>query len=695
MKANHEVLFTPFTINKTQIKNRICMAPVYPSGWLDDKACFTDAAVRYYEERARGGVGLIFTGESNADRSIERVGNAPDCYADESHYLETTRRLVEACHRYDCKVFLQIQLGYGRLSDLAAQERTPAAPSPVSHFFEPDRMCEEMTTEEVYRLIDAVVRAAKLIKKTGADGININGIKGGYLGDQFATEAWNHRTDEFGGDLTGRLRLMTLIAEGIREVCGPDFPLTTRIGTRAHMKAPGCGALPGEDYTEYGRDMEESLTAARILQDAGYDAVVFGTGTYDSMYWLYPPMYMDDGCYLEEAEALQQALDIPVICPGKLSDPDLAADAVRACRISAVAMGRGLLADPFWAEKVRRGEAEKIRPCLYCNNGCLANVMIDAPMRCAVNPYLFREGNAAAAAAASGKKVVVVGGGIAGMAAARAAALRGHTVTLYEKTAQLGGLLLAAEVPDFKRKERALLKWMQEELNDAGVKVECAHPVSFFPAAAGAVPAELEDADAVLFATGSVPRRISIPGIDLPFVMTGEDALRGLKEIGQRVIVIGGGLVGCEIAYWLKSRRKDIVILEMQRELLPENAGPAVPMPNRRMVLDLLCREGVTGICGAAVKEILPAENREDGSSCGAVVFQQPASADGEAPAETLIAADSVIVCAGYRSETALYDALGDSLISAGKTVQLIGDADRPATIWKAIEDGTRAGEAL
>ena len=675
MKQNHEVLFTPFTINKTVIKNRICMAPLYPSGWLDEKACFTDKAVRYYEERARGGVGLIFTGETNADWTIEGVRNAPDCYRDEAHYLATTRRLIEACHKYDCKVFLQIQLGYGRVSDTGAQECTPLAPSPAEHFFDPQMKCEEMPREKIYQLIEAVVRAAGLIKEAGADGININGIKGGYLGDQFAMECFNRREDEFGGDLAGRLRLMTLIAEGIRSECGPDFPLTTRIGTRTHMKAPGAGALPGESYTEYGRDMEESLAAARILQDAGYDAVVFGTGCYDAMYWLYPPMYMEDGCYLEEAAALQETLEIPVICPGKLSDPDLAAQAVQNGSITALAMGRGLLADPFWAEKVRCGEPEKIRPCLYCNNGCLSTVMADTPLRCAVNPDLFREGDPEDTVAPR-QKVAVVGGGIAGMAAARTAAQQGAEVTLYEQTEQLGGLLLAAEVPDFKQRDRILLKWMKAELEGLGVAVSLGHRIC----TKETLPPELADVDTVFFATGSKPRRLPIPGADQPFVMTGEDALLGRRKIGRRVVVIGGGLVGCEIAYWLKTNGKDVTILEMMESLLPETAGQSVPTPNRQMMLGLLQQEGVASICSAMVKEI-----RETGD----VILRISGSE------ETTISADAIIVCAGYQSERTLYDALREPLQQAGKTVHLIGDAEHPATIMKAIADGTWAAQLM
>ena len=269
-------------------------------------------------------MGLIFTGCNFPNAGLEKIEYTISPFGKPAAFQTQTRKLADTLHKYGCKLFVQMQLGSGRIAVPGVIQGTPVAPSPVTNRYDPEVTCRELTTEEVYRLIEATVEGAVLSKQAGADGVNVNGVKGGYLGDQFATAAFNHRADEFGGNLDGRIRLMVEIVRRIKEKCGEDFPVTTRLGTKAHMKAERVGHLPGETYTEFGRDMEESLEIGRILEKAGYDGMLFGTGTYDSMYWLYPPMYMPDGCYIEEASALKKVLHIPVICPGKLTDPAMA-----------------------------------------------------------------------------------------------------------------------------------------------------------------------------------------------------------------------------------------------------------------------------------------------------------------------------------------------------------------------------------
>ena len=508
MSLKYEALFNPFKIGNVEIRNRICMAPMLPNGWLDENKNVTNETINYYAERAKNGVGLIFVGASFPDDDLEKANFNKSPFSAPEDYVVQTKKLCDAVHQYGAKLFFQIQLGSGRTGVPAASPGTlPVAPSAVKNRWDPSVTCRELTREDIQRLIDSTIQGAVLAHQAGCDGIDINGVKGGYLGDQFATDAFNHRTDEYGGSLENKIRIQTEIVKGIKEKCGPNFAVTTRLGTKAHMKAEGVGQLPGEEYTEFGRDMEESLKLGKLLEAAGFDAILFGTGTYDSLYWLYPPMYMPEGTYLEEAQVLKKALNIPVICPGKLSDPALANKAVADGLVDAIAMGRGLLADPEWADKVKRGADEEIRPCIYCNNGCLARVLGGFNMQCAVNSDAFREKYQAVKYKKSDnpKSVAVIGGGIAGLEAARVAAIRGHHVTIYEAENHLGGLMIPAHVPDFKFRDKWLLDWLIRQVEKLGVSIK-------LNARLTAQEIINLTEDEIIVATGSKPRTLTIEG---------------------------------------------------------------------------------------------------------------------------------------------------------------------------------------
>lgn len=665
MKTNYPELFKPFKINKLEIKNRIVMAPMLPLGWLDEDKNLTEDTIAYYTERAKGGAGLIMTGASFTDAKIEFMDFTRSPFAKPNTFLIQTRKLVESVHRYGCKVFVQMQLGCGRTSVPAFQEGLPVAPSKVANRYAPDIECREMTTEEVYDLINATVNAVALCQAAGADGVNINGVKGGYLGDQFAIEAFNKRTDEFGGDIDGRIRLMVKIIEGVRAACGPDFPVTTRIGTKSHMKAERVGHLPGEEYTEYGRDMEESLIVAKKLEEAGYDGVLFGTGSYDSIYWLYPPMYMPDGCYIEEASELKKALDIPIMVPGKLSEPEMANEALKNGLIDSLSMGRALLADPYWPTKVRNNEIEDIRPCIYCNNGCIGRVLNGLPMQCAVNPDAFQERYQADkyAKVAKPKKIAIIGGGIAGMEAARVAAIRGHAVTIYEATDRLGGLMIPAEVPAFKDKDRKLLKWFKYQMDKLGVTIKLNEPMTADKILA-------LDADEIIVATGSKARKLPVEGADQAHVISGEAALLDISKVKGKVVLIGGGQVGCETAIWLKQNGIDVTIVENRADLILGSGDP-IPQQNRDMLLEMLIFHNIPVYKSTRVTAIKEKS----------VVIN-----DG---AEKELDADTVIVSIGYQPNQDLYNEVYQV---ADKNVWMIGDAQRPATIMMAIRDGSAIG---
>ncbi len=669
MSVEYASLFKPFQIGKMKVKNRICMAPMMPGGWLDEGKNLTDRTISYYEERAKGGAGLIFTGASFPNAGLEITDFTKSPFARPDHFRAQTRKLVEAVHKYDCKLIVQMQLGCGRAGVPFILKDTPVAPSAVANRFDPSVTCRELTTEEVYHLIDTMVEAAVQCWMAGADGVNINGVNSGYLGDQFATEAFNHRKDEFGGSLENRLRLVTEICKRIKQICGADFPVTTRLGTKSHMKAERVGHLPGEDYVEFGRDVDESLEAGKLLEAAGFDGIVFGTGSYDSMYWMFPPMYMPDGAYLEEAALLKQKLGIPVICSGKLSDPKLANDAIRDGLIDAVAVGRGMIADAHWANKVKEGKYEEIRPCLSCNNGCIGRVFAGMDMRCAVNADVFYEAeeHEKYRKVDTPKNIAIIGGGVASMEAARVAATRGHHVTIYEKGTQLGGLMLAAKTPKFKDADRRLLAWYELQLKKLGVDVR-------FNSEMSESDVQKLDADEIVVATGSHPRMIRVPGADLPHVCACEDMLLGKKKPGKHVVVIGGGQVGCETALWLRDEGCEVTIVEALDALMSNTVEP-IPQANRDMLLELLVYHNVPTYTGSMVKKITETE----------VIFDRNGK-------EERIPADTVVVSIGYVANSELYESVYQN---TQKKVWVLGDAKHAGTIMSAIRDGSAVGAIL
>ncbi|MGM9524688.1 MAG: FAD-dependent oxidoreductase, partial [Peptococcaceae bacterium] len=472
MTLKYPELFTPFQIGSLEVKNRVILSPMWTAGWLDDKGMLTNEVLDYYEERAKGGVGLIFTHANCADIGLEESALTISPFRYPNLFIGQMRKLADRLHQYDTKLFIQISYGSGRV----------AVPSPIGEIemvsssetrnrWNPELKCRALETAEVENIVANVVKAAVICKMAGCDGIEVNCAYGGYLGDQFVSGVFNHRTDQYGGSLDNRLRVATDIVKGVKHYCGAQFPAIVRIGTKHHIKGLCQGAVPGEMYQEYGRDTEESYEIAEKLEQAGYDAILIGNGCYDSLYWLYPPMYQKDGLWLDDIAGLKERLHVPLICAGKITQPQMANQAIQDGVIDAVALGRALLADAHWAEKARAGKEDDIRPCIGCNNGCMARIFNGLPLQCAVNAEVMAERNSQLILAQKQKQIAIIGGGIAGMECARIAAMRGHDVTIYEKENRLGGATVAASVPEFKDADRRLLRWYEKQIADCGVNV--------------------------------------------------------------------------------------------------------------------------------------------------------------------------------------------------------------------------------
>lgn len=665
-ELRYPALFEPFKIGKVEIKNKVVMSPMLTIGWFEDKSVISDKIIDYYEERAKGGVGAIFTCGNVPDAHLENCAFTISPFQVPDRFVEQVHKLAERLHKYDTKLFVQVWFGMGRAAFPEFMADQPVAPSEEPDRWNPDVTCRAMTRAEVYHLIDSVVYGAKLIYKAGADGVDINGAYGGYMGDQFTTKAFNKRTDEFGGDMDGQLRVLTEIVKRVKAETSEDFPVTCRLGTKHYIKSEGQAAVPGEKYEEFGRDIEESVAMAKKLEAAGYDGFLMGNGSYDSFHWLYPPMYHKEGVWLDDFAPLTPEVNVPVIGPGKILQPEMANEAISSGKLDAVALGRALLADPNWVNKARDGKPEDIRPCIGCNAGCVGRIFAGETMLCAVNADLFHEKDQALIPAESPKNVAVIGGGIAGMEAARIAAKRGHHVTIYEKSDRLGGATVPASIPDYKDASRRLLKWFEKEITESGVEVVLNKAIT---------PDNLDslNADAFVVSTGAVPKVPGIPGIDQKNVVLATDVLSGKADAGENVVIIGGGQVGCEVGYDLLREGKHVAVVEFLDGLVAGGKEP-VSAANVLMLNDLLNYYKADIHLSTKVSEIKP----------DTVVIEKDGKTE-ELPADT------VILATGYKADNSLYQMLKDN----GKNVWLLGDAEAPRNIMHAVADGNRAGREI
>ncbi len=466
-------LFTPVTIGSVTIKNRFALAPMGPLGLGDADGGFNQRGIDYYTERAKGGTGLIITGVTFVDNHVEEHGmpNVPCPTHNDVHFVRTAREMTERIHAYDAKVFLQMSGGFGRVTiPTNLGEYPPVAPSAIPHRWL-DKICRPLTVEEIHEIVKKFGDGAYNAKRAGFDGVQIHAVHEGYLIDQFAISLFNQRTDEYGGSLENRLRFAKEIVEEIKARCGKDFPVTLRYSPKSFIKDFRKGALPGEEFEEKGRDIDEGVEAAKLLVSYGYDALDTDVGSYDAWWWSHPPMYQEKGLYRPYCKLMKDNVDVPVICAGRMDDPNMASEAIANGTCDMISLGRPLLADPDYVNKLRAGRAAEIRPCISCQEGCMGRIQTYSMLNCAVNPQACRERVTAYLPILRPKRVCIVGGGVAGCEAARVLALRGHKPEVFEKTNQLGGNLIPGGAPDFKEDDRALAKWYGTQMEKLSVPV--------------------------------------------------------------------------------------------------------------------------------------------------------------------------------------------------------------------------------
>lgn len=674
MRENHEILFTPMKIGPVTVKNRFIHAPMEgttPIEWMAGYK-FNEKSRDYLIERARGGVGLIIPGIT----CIRSMFGNKWLYQNEKMFRGPLKELMDELHSYDTKFFLQIGVGFGRvlvmqeflkkimtgkvLNKITGTEKLLAAASEgMPNVWDPNLKHRAMTEKEIQDTIDAFAKAAVLCKEAGIDGIEIHAVHEGYLLDQFTIANTNRRSDEYGGSLENRCRFATEIIRGIKKACGKDYPVIVRYSVTSKMRGFNQGALPGEAYQEFGRDREESIQCAKLLEAAGADALDADNGSYDSWFWAHPPMYMPLACNLEDSAFIKQHVNIPVFCAGRMEDPDISSKALSEGKIDGVTVGRQLLADPDYCNKVAEGKVDDIRPCIACHNGCFAisqgpngtsGINSVGNGHCAINPRTLEEKKRTLTPAAVKKKVLVIGGGIGGMEAARVAAIRGHEVTLYEKTGELGGVFIAAAAPDFKEKDKMLIQWYKKQMEDLKIKVVLKKEIT---------PSEAEQAgaDEIIVATGAATRRLSVPGADQAHVMTAVEYLRDEKPVGEAVVVVGGGLTGCEIAYDAVRKGKKAVIVEMLEDILNV---PNLCAANSNMLREIIRYHKIPVYTGAKTTKIT-----KDG-----VMIEDGSGA-------RIIPADTVVTSIGYIS--------GSDFQADSPKVHIIGDAAKVGNLMNAV----------
>ncbi|MBU9739114.1 NAD(P)/FAD-dependent oxidoreductase [Diplocloster agilis] len=630
-------LFEKTQIGSMKLKNRIVMGPMGTTGEAD--GAYNIDAINYFMERAKGGTGLIITGANVVSTKYEP---RPCTELSNFHHVERLNMLIDRCHHFGAKVCVQLSPGLGR-QQFTDPFTPPYSAGDCPAFWFPQLKCKPFAVEDIHYLADKVGYSASLAKMSGADAVELHAY-GGYLLDQFQSSKWNTRTDEYGGSLENRMRFTLECIQAIRSNVGPDFPILVKF-------TPYHGV-------EGGRELDEGLEMAKILENAGIDALHVDVGCYEAWYKAISTVYAPEGHQLHIVEAVKNTVSLPVLGQGKLFDPEKAEEVIENGIADYVVLAHQMLADPHWANKVKEGAIEDITPCVGCNE-CLLAGFSGKHYYCAVNPQCYAEKEYALPKPdGTSKKVLVIGGGPGGMSAAMTAAKRGYDVELWEKTGRLGGNLWAAGTPTFKHDVLRLITYMERQIHKLGVNVRLLKEATAEEVAAGQF-------DKVILAAGSTPVMPPIPGIE--YAASANAYLTAQKKPGKKVVVIGGGLVGCEAAAYMKETADEVTIIEMLDDIL---ATADHCLNNDQALRAMLAERNIPAICSAKVTRITP----------DSVTYIK----DGK---EASIDCDTVMIAAGYRANNQLEEALEGFV----KDLTVIGDAEAPRKILTAVHEGYHA----
>ncbi len=635
-------MFKPCKIGNVYLKNRIVFAPCAPF-MQDMNGTPSEQLVTYFAERARGGVGLICQNSYTSnyhDHHWVRL--------DSEQKLRRFNYLTQAVHTNGAKIALMLSLGRGRLFT-EYDGKIPLSPSPYPLLDNPSVNSIAYTTEQIYDALEQAQYSASLAKRAGYDMLMFQGY-GGYLIDQFMSEKWNQRTDEFGGSFENRMRFPRLLVRMAKEATGGDFPIIFK--------------MTPEHLIEGGRTIEEGIEVAKVLEDEGVDVIQVDCGCYERWHMQIEPIYHQERVrQFEAAKILKEHVKIPVFTQGKVGDPHEAETVFEEGYTDFVAVGRSFIADPQWANKIKNDHIEDIIPCIACLEGCIGRSDAQRTVSCALNPRTGIEANTPflPVKEEDKKKIIVVGAGPAGVESAMTLADRGHNVELWEKDTKIGGLLNPASAPAFKKEMVRLLDYYKAQIfkrNEIRLRLN---------RTATAEAILDENPDAVIVACGGDPIVPNLPGIDRKNVHKATDALMNKKRYGKKCVVIGAGFVGCETALHLDYIGKEVTLIEMQSSTLPDFPKFfGYPEGNRMMINEMLDESNVVLMTDTKLVSV-----EED---------HVIVSHDGK---EEKIPCDDVMLALGFKPNFDLEEEL------AGKVeVVTIGDANKPGKILDAVWAG-------
>lgn len=575
MNENFPHLFEPIKIGKTTVKNRLFMPPLSTN--LANKGYVTDALVEHYSNRAKGGVGLIVTEVTTVEPVYTYLPGDMSIYDDS--FIPGWKKLVDAVHQYDAKILSQLFHPAYMAFPIPGTPQL-IAPSNVGPYYAKSAP-RAVTVEELHVIVQQFGEAARRVQIAGGDGVEIqcahaHGLLGGFL-----TPLYNKRTDEYGGDINGRLRLTLEVIAKIRELCGDDFIIDVRIS--------------GDEYSEGGLTLNDMIYVSKQLEKAGVDFIHVSGGNTIKRGSSMPAPGTSPAPHAHASEEIRKHVNIPVSTVARINEPWVAEELIANGKTDICMIGRPNLCDSEFANKAAAGKTDDIRPCIGCGR-CLTGIMMGKVIGCTVNPSVESD---EIKEAEEKKKVLVIGGGPAGMEAAYVAKKRGHEVVLCEKSGELGGLLRLAAVPIAKQELCKVIKFMARRLEHEGVEVRMNCEVT--PEMLANEFKEYE----VICSTGAVPKEIA-PFKVFKQTMTADDVLSGKEYPGRKIVILGGGSVGCETADYLAPlindlfpANRDITVIEMTSSLMPGEGGAAKSQLTQRLM-----RKGVKIELNAQVTKV-------------------------------------------------------------------------------------------
>ena len=632
-------LFSPIKVGETVVKNRVFMPPISTN--LADKGYVTDALVAHYAARAKGGVGLIVTEVTTVEPTYIYLPG--DMSIHDDSFIPGWKKLTEAVHQYDCKILPQLFHPAYMAFPIPGTPRL-IAPSNVGPYYAKEAP-RSVTKEELKVIIKQFGEAALRVKTAGADGVEIHaahahGLLGGYL-----SPLYNKRTDEYGGDISCRLRLTLEVIEEVRKMCGKDFIIDVRIS--------------GDEYTDGGLNINDMIYVSKTLEKAGVDMLHVSGGTTIARGSSIPAPGTKMGSHALLSEEIKKHVSIPVATVGRITEPWIADELIANDKADICMMGRANLCDAEFVNKAMSGHVEDIRPCIGCLR-CLTGIMFGKRVSCTINPSLEIENEDTIKEAEEKKNILVIGSGPAGMEAAFVAHKRGHHVVLCEKDDKLGGEMNLAAVPIAKQDLTLVIKYMAHKLEGVDVRLNTEVTLEM-------LKNEFKDYE-VIAGTGASPIVIN-PFTQFKSWMTADDVLAGRAFPGRKIVIIGGGSVGCETADYLAPlindlfpRNRDVTILEMADGVMMNESGPGRSLLVRRMM-----EKGVKIITSAKVDSVTETE----------INYTQ------DDVTHTIKDADTLIFAAGYKKNPAVEEMLEES----GLNYHMIGDAHEIGNIKTAITE--------